>query len=251
MVKFDLHIHSCYSKNLYGTKILCPPSKSTPRQIIDTAIGKGIGVIAVTDHDNIKGSLETLKLAKKEYNNQVIVCPGVEVSSKDGHIIAYNVYEDIPKNLSAEETIAIIKRKGGLAVAAHPFNVKYSIKNEIGITLMHEFFAFEASNSHSLNNRKTREFVDKNNLAYTAGSDAHSLSEIGLCYGETGGKITNIDEFLDAIKNKNISNIHTYDKRLIQRVVPGAIESFFYWKTKQVISIFDKRTFLPYSDDIG
>ncbi|EKD47657.1 MAG: hypothetical protein ACD_65C00345G0003 [uncultured bacterium] len=251
MAKFDLHIHSCYSNNLYGTKLLSPPSKSMPEDIIKVAISKGINVIAVTDHDNIIGSLRTIETAKrKEYKNKIVVIPGVEVSSKDGHILAYNVYENIPKNLSAKETVKIIKEKGGVAVAAHPFNIKYSLSESRITELDNELFALEISNSHSLKNKYAQKYINKSNLTFTVGSDAHSLTEIGLCHGETETAADSIQAMLDAIKNRKISSVYTYDKNLLIRVIPGALMAFGFWKIQQSKSLFDKKVFLPYNDTI-
>ena len=246
-MKFDLHIHSCYSKNLWGTKLFSPPSKSHPEDIIKTAIQRGLSIIAVTDHDNIKGSLKTLEIAKK-YKDQILVIPGVEVSSKDGHILAYNVYEDIPKNLPAKETIKIIKEKGGVAVAAHPFNLKFSLKKELIHELKDHLFALEAGNSHSFKNKEVQNFVKEHNLPHTIGSDAHSLSEIGLCHGTTQEKATSIEHFLEIIKEKELHSTHTYDKRFILRTTKGAAKAFLHWKGKQFQSLFNKNVFLPYKD---
>jgi len=248
MNKFDLHIHSCYSNNLYGTKLLSPPSRSYPEDIIKRALSVGINIIAVTDHDNIIGSLRTIELAKRKYKNKILVIPGVEISSKDGHILAYNIYEDIPKNLSAIKTIKLIKEKGGVAVAAHPFNMKFSLKEKLIIELKDEIFALEISNSHSLKNNFSSKFIKENNSAFTIGSDAHSLEEIGLCYGKIRYKINTIEEFLSYIKEKKVDLVHNYDKKILRRVVPAAIKSFFYWKKKQLQYIFNKNIFLPYND---
>lgn len=249
MTKFDLHIHSCYSHNLYGTRLLSPPSKSLPEDIIKTAILKGIRVIAVTDHDNIKGSLRTIEIAnRKRYKNKILIIPGVEISSKDGHILAYNVYEDIPKYLSVEDTIKIIKEKGGVAVAAHPFNMKYCLKKNKIIELNKELFALELSNSHSLKNEYTKRYIKKNNYPFTIGSDAHSLSEIGLCYGKTNEIINSIQDMLNVIKNQKINSIYSYDKKLFIRIISNTLMTFSFWKIQQFKSLFNKNVFLPYKD---
>lgn len=250
MVKFDLHIHSCYSRNLYGTRLLCPPSKSLPEDIIKTALDKEIKVIAVTDHDNIVGSLRTLETANsKKYKGAIIVIPGVEVSTKDGHILAYNVYENIPRNLSAKETIEIIKKAGGVAVAAHPFNIKYSISTKNAQALQQELFAFEIANSHSLKNKYTKNYVEENDCNFTVGSDAHSLDEIGLCYGKTNEKIKSVKDILNVIENKGVDSFYTNDNKLLRRVIPAAINSFVYWKKQQFKHIFNTDYFLPYMDN--
>lgn len=250
--KFDLHIHSCYSENLYSTRLFSPPSKSLPEDIINTAIKKGIRVIAVTDHDNINGSLKAIEISKlKKYRNKIIVIPAVEVSSKEGHILAYNIYENIPKNLTAKETIKLIKEKGGFAVAAHPFNIKFSLHEDCIKENIHSLFGLEIANSHSLKNQYTENYVKKNNLKYTVGSDAHTLKEIGLCYGSIQKEINTKDEFLLALKNKEVHSFHAHKKiisNILINTVPGAITSFLYWKYKQICWIFFKSTFLPYND---
>jgi len=162
MTKFDLHIHSCYSENLLGTKLFSPPSKSLPEEIIKMAIKKGIKVIAITDHDNIVGSLRAIEISKQKlYKNKIIVIPGVEVSSKDGHILAYNVYENIPKNLTTEDTVEFIKSKGGFAVAAHPFNAKFSLKEDFIKKNIDSLFGLEIMNFRSVKNKYTINYVKK------------------------------------------------------------------------------------------
>ena len=240
-------MHSCYSNNLYGTVLLSPPSKSLPEDIIKTAIGKGLDVIAVTDHDNVMGGIRTAELANEKYKGKILVIPGVEVSSKDGHILGLNVRENIPKNLSAKETISRIKKQGGYAVIAHPFNIKFSLlKNKVE-EIKDDILALEGANSHALKNKEVQQYAKDNNIGVSAGSDAHSLSEIGLCYGETDEEIKNIEDLARVIKSRKIK-LHTYNGRLIQRVVPGALKAFFYWKGQQIKALFNKKTFLPYKD---
>ena len=254
MTKFDLHIHSCYSQNLYGTRLWSPPSKSMPEDIIETAINKGIDVIAVTDHDNIIGSLKTIALSQSpKYKDKILVIPGVEVSSKEGHILAYNIYENIPQNLSAKETIDIINQKGGIAVAAHPFNVKYSLKQASVESNLDGLFALEMANCHSLKNDFTKKYIKKNKLRYTIGSDAHTLGEIGLIYGTTREEINSIDDLITILDSGKIEQSHYHTQviwNILTKTVPGAIGSFFYWKFKQLHSLFRPKIFLPYKDRI-
>ena len=254
MTKFDLHIHSCYSENLLGTKLFSPPSKSLPEEIIKMAIKKGIKVIAITDHDNIVGSLRAIEISKQKlYKNKIIVIPGVEVSSKDGHILAYNVYENIPKNLTTEDTVEFIKSKGGFAVAAHPFNAKFSLKEDFIKKNIDSLFGLEIINSRSLKNKYTIDYVKKNNLKYTVGSDAHTLREIGLCYGIIDDQINNKDDFIKVIKKNKSISFYIHKKNLLNslwNIVFGSISSFSYWKYKQFCSFFSKDIFLPYQDKI-
>ena len=69
----------------------------------------------MTDHNQIEGSL---KIARE---TDFLIIPGMEVSSADGHIVALNLKELIPRGLSAAETVDRIHRAGGIAIAVHPY----------------------------------------------------------------------------------------------------------------------------------
>ncbi|MFH1586181.1 MAG: PHP-associated domain-containing protein [archaeon] len=253
MSKFDLHIHSCYSESptgKIGNKIFGPPSKSLPEQIIQTALKRGLDVIAVADHDNILGSLRTIEVAEKKYKNKILVVPAVEVSSGWGHILAYNVYENIPKGLSVKDTLKKIKKKGCYAVAAHPFEPSPSLGKEELIEYKKDFFGVEGVNACSPRNEMVLDFAKKNKIPYTVGSDAHNLDMIGLYHDITKKKIGTLDDFWRMIKKQEIDRIHTSTINPYLRIVKTAVPSFFYWKGQQTKHIFDKDVFLPYLDNL-
>ena len=93
-INADLHVHSNYSKD----------SLITPKDLVYYAKKRGLTAVAVTDHNQIEGSW---KIAKEV---DFLVIPGMEVSSADGHIVALNVKELIPRGLSAGETVDRIHR---------------------------------------------------------------------------------------------------------------------------------------------
>ena len=104
-INADLHVHSNYSKD----------SLITPKELIFYAKKSGLNAVAVTDHNQIEGSL---KIAKE---TDFLVIPGMEVSSADGHIVALNLQKLIPRGLSARETVDKIHEAGGIAIAVHPY----------------------------------------------------------------------------------------------------------------------------------
>jgi predicted metal-dependent phosphoesterase TrpH len=77
MIKLDLHVHSKYSDDAVGS----------PREIIKSLKKKGLQGMAFTDHNTVRGGIEALKIAPKEF----IVIPGIEISTADGHMLALNV----------------------------------------------------------------------------------------------------------------------------------------------------------------
>jgi predicted metal-dependent phosphoesterase TrpH len=105
----DLHIHSTYSHD----------ATTTVRAILKHAVDVHLDVIAVTDHDDIRGSVEACKLA---YQYGIEVIPGAEVSTRDGHLVALFIDELPPPKQSLIETLEFIGKIGGIAIAPHPFN---------------------------------------------------------------------------------------------------------------------------------
>jgi hypothetical protein len=77
----------------------------------------GLNVIAITDHDEIRGSLEGQDLSSA-YGVEVI--PASEVSTADGHLLALYINRKITKGLSLAETLHQIADQGGIAIAPHP-----------------------------------------------------------------------------------------------------------------------------------
>lgn len=105
----DLHIHSIYSYD----------ATTTVRAVLKQAADVGLDVIAITDHDEVRGSLEAQQLAPM-YGIEVI--PGVEVSTSDGHLLALFITTQPPAGMSLIDTLIHIGKQGGVAIAPHPFN---------------------------------------------------------------------------------------------------------------------------------
>lgn len=189
-MKCDLHIHTYYSYD----------SNALPKDIVDSAIEKGIDCLAITDHDEVEGANEVIEYAK---GKPILIIPGIEVKSRDGDILGLNIRKPIPKNLSAEQTIEKIKEQGGLAIIAHPFGDWHAFKKDIK-ELVDKIDGIEIMNaSVFIGNKKARELVKKHDLAFTAGSDAHYPKFIGRVYLEIPGKNLSIEQVLEAIRNKN------------------------------------------------
>ena len=166
-LKIDPHVHTHYS---YDSLI-------TPEELVFYAKKRGLDAIAITDHDRIDGAL---KIAKE---TDFLIVPGMEISSSNGHILALNVEELIPKKLSADETVDKIHEAGGIAVACHPVTF---FKESLGNKANSKFDAVEVINAsafpfnYSVNN--SRKMASRLGIAQVAGSDAHYGPEIGCAY---------------------------------------------------------------------
>jgi predicted metal-dependent phosphoesterase TrpH len=179
---YELHSHSTYSDGL-----------ASPREIVEYA-KRSLDGIAITDHDAIAGSIEALEYSTDKFR----VLPGMEVSSADGHILALNVRELVPRDLPASETVDRIHGLGGLAIAAHPYDRR---RKGVGDLIFRvPFDAVEAVNGHTFGNRRApwKACADAG-LTLVGGSDAHTLAEVGSVTVEFAG------EFESALKSGKIS----------------------------------------------
>lgn len=182
-MKADLHIHSNYSND----------GISTVEEIIEQAVEMGLGCIAITDHN----SFEAFAHAKD--NGKVIVIPGIEVSSKEGHILAYGIDRDVQRGMSISDTIKAIHEAGGVAFAAHPYRW-WSGLGEKNV-LNNDFDGTEARNARSTpsSNRRSEKLAARIGKPISAGSDAHTPPHIGEGIVELPDDITTWQEALAAI----------------------------------------------------
>ena len=110
MGKADLQLHSDLGDGL-----------DTPEAILDSAERVGMDVIALTDHDDIRGSFALRDVASRR-SSAVAIVAGVEVTTRSGHLLALYVENEIPMFRPLPETIAAIHGQGGLAVVPHPLS---------------------------------------------------------------------------------------------------------------------------------
>lgn len=132
----------------------------------------------------------------------LLIIPGIEISSLDGHIIGLNLQEPVPKNLSMEETVDKIHELGGLAVACHP---QALLKVSLGRKISRKFDAVEVINASAFpfkrSVKKAREIALTLKMSQVAGSDAHYAPEIGSAYTIIDVKAElDCDEIFKAIK---------------------------------------------------
>jgi hypothetical protein len=174
----DLHIHTIYSVD--GTATVEAALKYAAHHT-------DLDIIAITDHDEIRGAKEALDLAGK-YAIEVI--PGLEITSRDGHILALWVEHNIPAGLPAAETIRRIGDQGGLAIAAHPMaRGAHGLSAQALFELVHQpdlaqiLVGIETFNGGLIytrdTNRQSQKLAQKLPLAQVANSDAHTPWMIG------------------------------------------------------------------------
>jgi len=171
-LKWETHCHSVYSNR----RRRWFDALNTPREMIESAIRRGLDGLVITDHDTVKGGLAGKEIARG--HNGFHVIPGAEVSSMAGHILAIGIEENVAKGLSLEETVDRIHDLGGIAVASHPFSSR--VKPSLGEKSLKTdgVEVFNAMN-RVYDNSKALALARSHMRACTAGSDAHWAQAIG------------------------------------------------------------------------
>ena len=186
MGKADLQVHSDLGDGL-----------SSIEEILDSAERTGLDVIALTDHDDIRGGFALRELAARR-SSPVEVVPGVEVTTRSGHLLALWIEEEIPMFSSLAQAVTQIHGAGGMAIVPHPlsyltFSIGEGALRQLAahgddarmvdaIELRNPSYAgrVRASRALWLNAHVLR-------VAETGSSDAHHAALVGTCWTDFSG----------------------------------------------------------------
>ncbi len=187
MIKADLHIHTEYSMDC----------NMPLENIINRCLEKEINCVAIADHGTIEGALKMRNLAP------FTVIVAEEVLSLDGEIMGVFLEESIPSGLSVEQTIFEIKAQGALICIPHAFDIfrMSALGEKIVTEIAGQIDVMEVFNSRSpllRSSSKAQAFAQKYGIAESAGSDAHTIDEIGNSYVEMP-EFNGRDDFLRAL----------------------------------------------------
>jgi glycosyltransferase involved in cell wall biosynthesis len=192
-VHVDLHMHTDHS-----------PDCATPVDtLLDTAKRVGLGAIAITDHNEISGALEARERAD---GIKVIVAEEVKTADQ-GEVIGLFIEEKIPRGLTLQETIAEIRRQGGLVYVPHPFDRMHAVPDyEHLLHVVEDIDAIEVFNprvAFSAFNEEAARFAAKYRIVAGAGSDSHvaqGLGSVKIRMRDFDGP----EEFLQSLRDADI-----------------------------------------------
>jgi glycosyltransferase involved in cell wall biosynthesis len=169
LIDVDLHMHTDHSSDC-----------ATPVEaLLGEAKARGLGAIAVTDHNEISGALEA-----REKADGIKVIVGEEVKTADqGEVIGLFIEEKIPRGGTLQEVIAEIKRQGGLVYVPHPFDRLHAVPDYPHLLdVLKDVDAIEVFNPRvaiSSFNEEAVRFAEKYRIVCGAGSDAHVTAGLG------------------------------------------------------------------------
>jgi predicted metal-dependent phosphoesterase TrpH len=200
LIEVDLHMHTDHSGDC-----------ATPVEVLlQTARDRGLGAIAITDHNEVSGALEAAEIAAGMPDLKVIVAEEVK-TAEQGEVIGLFLEEKIPKGLSMAETIAAIRGQGGLVYVPHPFDRFHSVPDyEHLLDIVEDVDLLEVFNPRvaltSFNEEAVR-FAGKYRIVPAAGSDSHVAQGLG----SVRQRIHDFDgpaEFLEAMRDADITRKH-------------------------------------------
>jgi hypothetical protein len=195
----DLHLHTIYSYD--GTASLAA--------VLNRAKQLGLDVIAITDHDEVRGAVKAMELAP-HYGVEVI--PGIEITTADGDLLAFFITEKVDARLSLIETVLRVRELGGVCVAPHPMAGGMGMKSLSGRTILkalrnpqvaETLIGIETYNATALDrisNHYANILASRLHVAKTGSSDAHVIDTIG--FGVTEFEGSTAADLLTALKNK-------------------------------------------------
>jgi predicted metal-dependent phosphoesterase TrpH len=181
----DLHMHT----NLGDGWI-------SPARLVETARRRGLTLIAVTDHDQVEGARRVEELLA-EQGGPMQMITGVEVSTRQGHLIGLFVKRAPRPGRPVEESIDAIKQQGGLVIVPHPLGrLVPSLSRRRIDSLLAAGYAIDGIETYNPSpaNAAQRAVVRAANeewsLAEIGASDAHFWQHIGAGYTHFPGETT-------------------------------------------------------------
>jgi predicted metal-dependent phosphoesterase TrpH len=175
LIDVDLHMHTDHSSDC-----------ATPVEVLlATAREQGLGAIAITDHNEISGALAASEQARRLGPHpplKVIVAEEVK-TAEQGEVIGLFIKEKIPRGLTLAQTVAEIKRQGGLVYVPHPFDRMHSVPDyEHLLEMLDDVDAIEVFNPRvaiGAFNEEAVRFAAKYRIPAGAGSDSHVAQGLG------------------------------------------------------------------------
>lgn len=170
-VAVDCHVHTEASYD----------SRAPLTDVLAHAARSHLDGLVIADHDRIDAALQARELA---HDYDLVVVPGVEVSTADGHLLAIDVTERPEPGRPLAETVEAVRAQGGLAVVPHPFQRSRHGTSAAAVADCDGVETFNAHSVTGVRNRQAERFALDRGYPRFGGSDAHSPELVGRGYTE-------------------------------------------------------------------
>jgi len=195
MICVDLHLHTQFSFDASITpKFLADGLNAHP-------VIKGV---AVTDHNTLEGYFHVRRFAAAY--EDVVIIPGIEVSTVVGDIIVLGVEEKPAHWSSLESVVDFARDRNGVLVVPHPY--RGGGIGDVAKKIPTGFTAVEVANPDSSveENKMAETLAKTKNMPGVGGSDAHHISQMWKAYTQIDAD-SNVESILKAIKNNSVKAV--------------------------------------------
>ncbi|MDD1675137.1 MAG: PHP domain-containing protein [Methanomicrobiales archaeon] len=212
MLKCDLHVHTSFSRD----------GESRVEDILRRAEQVGLDVIAITDHDTVEGFHYAQRC-----RSPILVIPGIEVSTRQGHIIVLGIDVPLPPRKDVLETISRARELGGLVILPHPYHMwRHGVARKMkgSISAVDAVEAFNSRYIVGTANRKAALMARRYHKPCVGGSDAHHARFVGFGVTYIDAE-PNIESILAAIHaGKTIAGcrmtpLRTYTRQSLRSII--------------------------------
>jgi 3',5'-nucleoside bisphosphate phosphatase len=203
----DMHIHTALSP--------CASPEMTPDAIVRAAARKGLAVIAVCDH-NTAGNVRAVAAAAARIPDGPVVIAGMEITTvEEAHVLGWfrtpgdaiaaaGELEVDPAlasaacQLSLSQTVDLIHRHGGLAVAAHVDRRSFSVPGQLGFIPPDVPFDGLEISAAGVARGRAAAFAG-HGLPLVSSSDCHFLDDMGAGTTQLDVAAPSFDEIVMAL----------------------------------------------------
>ena len=210
----DLHAHT-----------ICSDGLMTIRELLLAAKRRGLSGIAITDHDTTRCVKKALSLAREI---DIIVVPGIEVSTREAHLLLYGIVEELSEKYRSKPSILEVldyaRGNNYFSSIAHPFGrilKPYPVVHLREALLKADGIEVINGRTPSRSNEKAIRLALRYNKIPTAGSDAHIPEEVGSAKILLKEPVENYSQIIEQLyKNNHI----VYGGRSLRQIISSILK---------------------------
>lgn len=184
----DLHVHTTVSS--------C--SSLSAEDILTQARFRGLDGVCITDHDST-GVLS--QISEGFQSDGLLVLVGMEYGTPQGDFLVFGQIDNLPEGLDAPRLLSEVSKLGGATIAAHPFRGWRPTDTRIFEHANRPLIEVDNGRNTQFENDKASVLAQKLGLTCVAGSDAHTLAELGTFPTRFTVPIASRDELVYALNH--------------------------------------------------
>lgn len=202
MPLIDLHTH---------TNPLSYDSEVSADDLVEAAKRAGLDGVCLTEHDFFWDHDKARDLGKR---HDFLVIPGIEVNTESGHIVVFGLERFVYGMHRLVDLVSMVDAVGGAMVAAHPYRrqLPFELRDEgdfseaLGRACLNECYrhvqAIETWNGRGSlrQNEFSLAVCERARLPQTAGSDSHSVKDVGTCATEFEAPIAGLTDLIEELR---------------------------------------------------